>query len=87
MNMKNYIEFIKNNDIEHEQDELDLDVALQFNGFYEEDEGDNVEGDPKSLDDGTMPNSYVMYAMSVEKGTFFDGIITLTKPFDSVNLK
>ena len=39
-------EFIKNNDIEHEQDELDLDVALYPNGFYEEDEGDNVEGDP-----------------------------------------
>lgn len=80
-------EFIKNNDIEHEQDELDLDVALYPNGFYEEDEGDNVEGDPKPLDDGTMPTPYVMYAMSVEKGTFFDGIITLTKPFNPSKLK
>ena len=30
------------------------------------------------LDDGTMP-TYVMYAMSVEKGTFFDGIIHVDK--------
>ena len=80
-------EFVKSQNIEHEEDELDLDSVLYPNGYYEEDEGDNVEGDPKPLDDGTMPTPYVMYAMSVEKGTFFDGIITLTKPFDPSKLK
>jgi len=79
--------FIKENKIEHEQDELDLDSVLYPNGYYEADEGDKVEGDPRPLDDGTMPTPYVMYAMSVEKGTFFDGTITLTRPFDISKIK
>ena len=80
-------EFVKAQNIEHVEAELDLDQALYPNGYYEEDDDEHCEGDPKPLDDGTMPTPYVMYAMSVEKGTFFDGIIQLTKSFDPSKLK
>ena len=63
-------EFVKSKNIQHEEDELDLDSVLYPNGYYEEDEGDNVEGDPKPLDDGTMPTPYVMYAMKCRKRNF-----------------
>lgn len=80
-------EFIEKNEVEHVQDEFDLDKALYPNGCYEEDDDEHCEGDPKPLDDGTIPNPYVMYAMSVEKGSFFDGTITLTRPFDVTKIK
>lgn len=54
-------EFINDNNIVVDQDELDLDE----NGNRQED-----------------GHNYCMYAMSVEKGTFFDGILTLTRPID-----
>lgn len=82
-------EFVKDNKIEHVQDVFDLDKGLYPNGCYEEDdeEGLHFEGEPKALDNGEIPTPYVMYAMSVEKGTFFDGTITLTRPFDIAKIK
>ena len=80
-------ELVEKENIEHENSTLDLDNVLYPNGFYEEDDDEHCEGDPKPLDDGTIPDSYVMYAMSVEKGTFFDGTIVLTRPFDVSKIK
>ena len=36
---------------------------------------DSNEGEPLPLDDGTVPEPYVFYGMSAEKGTFFDGVV------------
>ena len=47
-------EFIKNNDIEHEQDELDLDVALYPMGFMKKTKV-ITQKVIQILDDGTMP--------------------------------
>ncbi len=49
-----------------------------------------IEHEQDELDlDNILPKDepYVMYAMSVEKGTFFDGTITLTRPFDISKIK
>lgn len=84
-------EYIKDNEIEREDSELDLDELLYPNGHYEEDDEDNdiYEGEPKPLDDGTKPEPYVFYGMSAEKGTFFDGVVHLNDgtKFDPKKLK
>lgn len=49
---------------------IDLDEALYPNGFYEEDDADGEEGEPKPLDNGDIPTPYVFFGMSAEKGTF-----------------
>jgi hypothetical protein len=64
---------------------LDLDDELYPNGFYEEDDPDGEEGEPKPLDNGDIPTPYVFFGMSAEKGTFSecdiesDGELDITK--------
>jgi hypothetical protein len=43
---------------------------LYPNGFYDEDDPDGEEGEPKPLDNGDIPTPYVFFGMSAEKGTF-----------------
>jgi hypothetical protein len=72
--------YIKDNNIEKVDapHALDLDFLLYPHGHYEEDESDeHEEGEPKPLEDGTVPEPYVFYGMSAEKGTFFDGVVHL----------
>ena len=78
--------FITDNNIEREDGEFDLDNALYPNGFVEE--GDD-EGEPLPLDDGTVPEPYVFYGMSAEKGSFFDGVVHVDdgSKFDPTKLK
>lgn len=81
--------YIKDNNIEKEEGTFDLDNALYPNGHYEEDDDEHCEGDPKPLDDGTIPECYVFYGMSAEKGTFFDGVVHVDdgSKFDPKKLK
>ena len=81
--------YIKDNDIEKVEGELDLDALLYPNGHYEEDDDEHCEGDPKPLDDGTIPECYVFYGMSAEKGSFFDGVVHVNdgSKFDPKKLK
>jgi hypothetical protein len=80
--------YIKDNNIEKVDNPhaLDLDFLLYPHGHYEE--GDN-EGEPKPLEDGTVPEPYVFYGMSAEKGTFFDGVVHVNdgSKFDPTKLK
>jgi len=84
------VQFIEDNNIEREDGELDLDALLYPNGHYEEDESEEYEeGEPKPLDDGTIPEPYVFYGMSAEKGSFFDGVVHVNdgSKFDPSKLK
>ena len=67
-----------------DRQDLDLDEELYPNGFYED--GDN-EGEPKPLDNGTVPTPYVFFGMSSEKGTFGDYlVITDGEDFDPAKM-
>lgn len=84
------VQYIKDNEIEREDSDLDLDALLYPNGHYEEDESEeHEEGEPKPLDDGTVPEPYVFYGMSAEKGSFFDGVVHVNdgSKFDPSKLK
>lgn len=56
----------------HTENVIDLDELLYPNGFYEEDDPNGEEGEPKPLDNGDIPTCYVFFGMSSEKGTFGD---------------
>ena len=49
---------------------LDLDEALYPNGFYDEDDAEGEEGEPKPMDNGEIPTPYVFFGYSSEKGAF-----------------
>lgn len=72
------LKYIEEHNIEKDESEFDLEQALYPNGHYEENDKDGEEGEPKPLDDGTVPEPYVFYGMSSEKGNFFDGVVHVT---------